>query len=75
MRELLDALVRLSRVSIDVQLDPARLRPSDHPLIAGDRSRITAETGWSPEIPIERTLDDLLDYWRHETSRTLTPHQ
>ena len=75
MRELLDALVRLSRVSIDVQLDPARLRPSDHPLIAGDRSRITAETGWAPEIPIERTLDDLLDYWRHETSRTLTPHQ
>jgi GDP-4-dehydro-6-deoxy-D-mannose reductase len=37
-------------------------------VIAGDRSRIEAETGWVPAIPIERTLDDLLNYWRRQTS-------
>jgi GDP-4-dehydro-6-deoxy-D-mannose reductase len=66
VRDLLDALVGLSRASIDVEVDPARLRPIDNPVIAGDRSRIGAETGWIPEIPIERTLDDLLNYWRDQ---------
>jgi GDP-4-dehydro-6-deoxy-D-mannose reductase len=64
VRDLLDALVGLSRAPIHIEVDPARLRPSDNPVIAGDRSRIGAETGWTPEIPIERTLEDLLNYWR-----------
>jgi GDP-4-dehydro-6-deoxy-D-mannose reductase len=68
VRDLLDALIALSSVRIDVQVDPSRLRPSDNPVIAGDRSRIEAETGWVPAIPIERTLDDLLNYWRRQTS-------
>ena len=66
VRDLLDALIGLSRASIDIQVDPSRLRPSDNPVIAGDRSRIGAEAGWTPEIPIERTLEDLLNYWRRE---------
>jgi GDP-4-dehydro-6-deoxy-D-mannose reductase len=68
VRDLLDALVALSRVSITVEVDPARLRPSDNPVIAGDRSRITDETGWCPAIPIDQTLSDLLNYWRSETA-------
>jgi GDP-4-dehydro-6-deoxy-D-mannose reductase len=74
MRDLLDALVGRSHRTIDIVIDPSRLRPGDRPVIAGDRSRISAETGWTPEIPIERTLDDLLNYWRQETARTLTRH-
>ena len=66
VRDLLDALVGQSRASIDIEVDPARLRPIDNPVIAGDRSRIGAETGWMPEISIERTLDDLLNYWRRQ---------
>jgi len=72
VRDLLDVLVGLSHQTIDIELDPSRLRPSDRPVIAGDRSRLSAETGWTPEIPIERTLDDLLNYWRQEIARTLT---
>ena len=64
VRDLLDVLVGLARISIKVEVDPARLRPSDNPLIAGDRSRLSTDTGWAPEIPIERTLADLLQYWR-----------
>jgi GDP-4-dehydro-6-deoxy-D-mannose reductase len=68
VRDLLDALLRLSTVPITVEVDPGLLRPSDTPVIAGDRSRITAETGWVPRIPIEETLGDLLNYWRHQTA-------
>jgi GDP-4-dehydro-6-deoxy-D-mannose reductase len=69
IRDLLDWLVGRSRTAIRIEMDPERLRPSDNPVIAGDRSRITNETGWEPTIPIRQTLDDLLDYWRAQTAR------
>ncbi len=72
VRDLLDALVAMSDRPIAVTPDPARFRPSDNPVITGNRSRIGAEAGWEPRIPIERTLEDLLDYWRERT-RTSTP--
>jgi len=61
--------LKAGRTPIRVELDSARLRPSDNPIIAGDRSRIGSETGWEPRIPIQQTLDDLLDYWRAQTAR------
>ena len=45
-------------------IDPERLRPSDVPILLGDASKFTAATGRRPQIPIEQTLADLLDYWR-----------
>jgi GDP-4-dehydro-6-deoxy-D-mannose reductase len=72
VRDLLDSLVALSDRAITVTPDPTRFRPSDNPVIAGNRSRIGAEAQWEPRIPIERTLADLLDYWRERT-RTSIP--
>jgi GDP-4-dehydro-6-deoxy-D-mannose reductase len=62
--DLLDQLLRLSNASIDVREDPARMRPSDNPIVLGDHSRLTADTGWRPSIPLEHTLADLLAWWR-----------
>jgi GDP-4-dehydro-6-deoxy-D-mannose reductase len=64
IRELLEELVRLTKVQVDVRLDPARLRPADQPIVLGCHDRLTRDTGWQPEIPMTRTLADLLDYWR-----------
>jgi GDP-4-dehydro-6-deoxy-D-mannose reductase len=69
MGDLLDALVGGARVGITVEVDQARLRPSDNPTVLGDPGRIRSETGWVPRIPIERTLSDLLDYWRGVIAR------
>jgi GDP-4-dehydro-6-deoxy-D-mannose reductase len=69
MRDLLDTMMRASRTAIRVEVETDRLRPSDNPVIVGDRTRISSETGWEPRIPITRTLEDLLDYWRLQTSR------
>jgi GDP-4-dehydro-6-deoxy-D-mannose reductase len=66
--DLLDTLIGLSNTQVRLEEDPARMRPSDNPVVLGDRSRIAAEIGWKPEIPIERTLADLLDYWRRTTA-------
>ena len=62
--DLLDKLLAMARVRIAVQQDPSRMRPNDNPLVVGDPSRLEAHTGWRAEIPIERTLSDLLEWWR-----------
>jgi GDP-4-dehydro-6-deoxy-D-mannose reductase len=64
IRELLDGLLSRARVAISVVVDPARYRPNDQPLVVGDPGRIHRELGWRAEIPLEKTLDDLLAYWR-----------
>jgi GDP-4-dehydro-6-deoxy-D-mannose reductase len=66
IRQLLDLLIARARVPVDVKTDPARIRPNDVPLVVGDPSRIRDELGWTPRIPLEQTLDDLLDYWRSQ---------
>jgi GDP-4-dehydro-6-deoxy-D-mannose reductase len=64
IRELLDMLIARARVPVHIRVDPSRYRPNDTPLLVGDAGRIKARFGWTPQIPIERTVDDLLDYWR-----------
>ena len=64
VQALLDTLVSLSTVSVDVVPDPARYRPNDSPIVLGNPARAMAELGWTPRIPLEQTLHDLLDYWR-----------
>ena len=66
--DVLDRLIALARVQVIVQQDPARMRPSDNPLVLGDPSRLRADTGWTPEIPLDRTLEDLLAWWRTQVA-------
>ncbi len=68
IRSLVELFVSKARVTISVTQDPARLRPNDTPIILGERSRIQADTGWAPQLSIEKTVDDLLAYWRHQTA-------
>lgn len=61
---LLDMLRARVAVPIPVEVDPAKLRPVDQPLLVGDHGRLTAATGWTPEVPFEQTIADLLDEQR-----------
>ena len=68
IQQVLDFLVDQSRVKgIRVTVDAARLRPSDVMVLEGDATKMRKITGWEPEIPLERTLKDLLGYWRQRT--------
>jgi GDP-4-dehydro-6-deoxy-D-mannose reductase len=66
--DLLEELIHLARVPITVEVDPGRLRPNDVPVLQGSATRIRTELGWKPEITIEQTILDTLDYWRDETA-------
>jgi len=64
IREMLDMLLSMSKAKIKVESDPARMRPSDVPVLLGDASRFEQRTGWKPTIPFEQTMRDLLEFWR-----------
>ncbi len=68
MREVLNMLVASSHVEIEVAVDPDRLRPADLPVLVGDPGRADTELGWRAAIPLDRTLADLLRWWRTKTA-------
>jgi GDP-4-dehydro-6-deoxy-D-mannose reductase len=67
VQRVLDILLQASPIAIDVQPDPARMRPINVPLVACNAQRFRARTGWHPEIPLEQTIHDILEYWRLHT--------
>ena len=63
--DMLDYLLSKSTIkNIEVITDPDRIRPIDADLQVPDTSKFENHTGWKPEIPFEKTMDDLLQYWR-----------
>ncbi len=74
LRAVLTQLCALIRVPVAVTVDPARLRPSDVPVLRGDATKLQRQTGWTPTIPFTQTLADLLAYWRaHVAAGADTP--
>ena len=70
IRQVLDFLLAQSTLKgIAVKGDSTRLRPSDVMILEGDPSKVEKATGWRAQIPFERTLADLLDYWRERVRR------
>lgn len=68
--EALDILLSYSKKKLEVKVDPKLLRPSDVTLQIPCIDKFKNETGWQPKIPLEKTLQDMLDYWRAELSRS-----
>jgi GDP-mannose 4,6-dehydratase len=70
VKDMLDHLLSLSeRKDIKVEMESERLRPIDADLQVPDTSKFKEHTGWEPEISFEKTMQDLLDYWRDRVKR------
>lgn len=69
IQSLLDTMLSLTTVRVEQRSDPARFRVADTPVSYGDPTRIREATGWTPRIPFEQTIADVLDYWREQLSR------
>jgi len=54
----------MARCEIPVRQDPARMRPSDTPVICCDHAKLTRDTGWTPELGMEQIASDTLEYYR-----------
>ncbi len=64
IQEVLDTLLSFSATAITIEVDAARLRPSDVSDMVCDASKFRARTGWEPRLPFEQTLRELLDFER-----------
>lgn len=64
LRKILETYLSLTTKAVTIEQDPARLRKIDIPYLVGDNRKLMAETSWQPQIELEQTLRDLLDYWR-----------
>lgn len=66
IRQILETLISMSSCTdkIKVEIDPDRLRPIDADLQVPNTTKFEKHTGWRPQIPYEKTMADLLDYWR-----------
>jgi GDP-4-dehydro-6-deoxy-D-mannose reductase len=62
--DMANMLISMAKVPIEIRPDPARMRPSDVPVLLADTTKFREATGWEPTIPFEQTLQDTLDYWR-----------
>ena len=63
VREVLQAMMALGGVTAEVHVQPDRLRPHDLDALSGSGRALEARTGWTPRIPLETTIRDLLAYW------------
>ncbi len=61
----LEHLLSLCEKDVEVKRDSARFRENDLEYLVGDNSRLCSVTGWQPQIEMEQTLADLLNFWRH----------
>jgi GDP-4-dehydro-6-deoxy-D-mannose reductase len=70
--EALSILSDLAEVTVEVVVDPAKIRPADPPLLMGSAAKLNRLTGWTPQHNLESTLGDVLAYWRQEVAREQT---
>lgn len=70
--EMLNHLIQLSPIKeeLEIQIDIKRLRPIDADLQIPDTTKFLEHTGWMPEITFEKTMEDLLNYWREKVKIT-----
>lgn len=64
VKDILDILVNMSLKKITIKEDKSRLRPTDISNHIPDITKFLEKTNWKTKIPIQKTLQDLLDYWR-----------
>jgi GDP-mannose 4,6-dehydratase len=66
IREALKILLAFAKIRLQIKVDPQLIRPSDVTLQIPCTDKFRKATGWKPEIPVEKTFRDLLDFWREE---------
>ncbi len=68
LKEVLKKMMVILQLEADINIDTALIRPADNQVIIGSYEKIKNEIGWQPSIPLEKSLEDVLNYWRTKTS-------
>lgn len=66
VKEIVEKLISMSKIKIELKIDNLNNRPTDIPDLSGSHYKLTKKTGWQPKIPLKKTLQDLLDWYRQK---------
>lgn len=64
LAEAIELFREFARTKFEIKIDPARLRKTDIPVLTGNGEKFSRLTGWTAKIPLRKTIEDLLNYWR-----------
>lgn len=62
--DLIGIIEQIIGKKLPIEVDQSLFRPTDEPIIYGDSSRLMKDTGWKQSYTIEKTLADMIAYWR-----------
>ena len=62
--QVLDILLGMTSIKVQVKVDKGKIRPVEFPVVVGDSAKIAEAIGWRPQISLEQTLADTLNWWR-----------
>jgi GDP-4-dehydro-6-deoxy-D-mannose reductase len=71
MKKCLDEMLSMSPRQFKIRMDPLRVQKNDVPIQVGSARKLNQATGWCPQIPLRRSLSDLLEYWRQRVKSGL----
>ncbi|MBL7191304.1 GDP-mannose 4,6-dehydratase [bacterium] len=66
--ELLKEVISASGIPVEIEVDPARLRPSPMPDIWGSYEKIHSLCGWRPRIPWKKSVEDTYSFWSENSN-------
>jgi GDP-4-dehydro-6-deoxy-D-mannose reductase len=70
--DILAALAGHSSLEVRQRTDPGRLRPHEVMEIRASNEKLKGATGWEPQVPLDQTLRDTLDWWRERVAAGVT---
>lgn len=73
LAKILEILLTFAKVKIKIKIDKKLLRPLDIPEFVADSTKFMKKTSWKPEITLEKTLKDTLNYWRAQVGISHSP--
>ena len=64
MRDIIKMIESYLGHKLDCEVDKKLLRPTDEKIIVGDITKLREATGWKQKVPMQQTVEDMMDYWR-----------
>ena len=64
MRSILNIMLEITGIDAAIKIDEAKLRPNEQKRIYGSSNKLKDHTGWQPKIPLKKSIEDILNYWR-----------
>jgi GDP-4-dehydro-6-deoxy-D-mannose reductase len=66
LAEIIQQMASILEMQVFTEIDEKRIRPSDNKVIIGSNEKIRRDIGWAPEISMQRSLEDVINFWNQQ---------